>query len=886
MSSNEFKRLLIGPKFRVDIPVFNQETDYLVLYLYSDSSNVSTAIDFQSIASQVKEHFAGAHLADPDHSGKTVNFIFLPLKNRLNPGKSDDRTLYAEGLQHYFEPLDQVDHIAPLTDHPITLTDPPGNLEAMPTINDPQKLDQLPRNNLVKEYNPQGPDFSLETFSMPGGLSSAKIKLAFEHSLENQSFIHKVKQDSEERRKIVRALVKDCDINRVYPSSLKEIMIKGLQTIAPKSVSIKAEYAKVLSEMKQNPSIQKQTESFSSYIDMYEVVNTTSMQSILYDALEPNQKPNPKVKLYAAQSQITQAFTPYLLTTTDDKINDADRLVMFDASQGIWIHNPNIFSMLLNIIRPDSSKTDVNTFMQSLAAEARAENHIIKPYNQSRHLVFNNGVLDLKTMKLLDLKSPEVQKLHFTERSHLNIDYDETVTTPPHFPNRMKTRGLTNDNSWNPRTFLQVYANALPDSSDTRQDAEAKYERYKWLCFCLALGLFGGHNFGVNCSIKGPSGFGKSSLRIIYDSLFNGRVVSTAWRELNKPFPFSGFPTNTSLVWISECNINLPPLDATNGISNYDKLADRTIEINNKGKNNTVIVDPPTVYIDGTSYVTAQDMDTGPVRRTIVYRLPDNPKIREYAQGIGIEDLLSNTSTLQFLINEFIHAYKHTLNLHPNEENSLWDLNLELSDGSPDIEKLPACAQQWRREFIEQQGQLRDWFDNQFIDFINKVDNPNDPDATLMHDDFAYQLYINSYKERYSNSDPNSKQALNTNSFKRQLHILYGTHNWEDIDVGVKGGKLVKNVRKMHFRIDDYTNSENHFTLPRAFEDSNVKGSHRSESSYPLNTRTRNWYYLIYHGKIDANDRSRNAATRINPKTKKGWLTNGSQNPLHRLCAS
>lgn len=497
--------------------------------------------------------------------------------------------------------------------------------------------------------------------------------------------------------------------------------------------------------MKNNTSLMQAAPPFGAYIHLYTEANKElTLGQQLLASLPKGTHEDPDYELAEAAGFIEMAYPPYLL---DEFGEDQDLVVIFDPTKGVWSNDYQTFYSLLTAIRPYSKKQECDTFVMTFAAKARNANRFIKPYNGSRYLLFKNCVLDVLTMKTIELSSPFVHDLHFTERSRIDVDY---VQNPP-LP---QLRGELSDNNgnWNPRDFLMGYANNKSDN-------------YIYLLFGLALGLFAGHNFGVHFDIKGQSRWGKTTLSEYFNKIFHYRVNIISFPQLNTQFPFTSYDTNNSIIWIKESNEGTDPLDDSNGTIVYDGLADNQVRFQVKNKGDIVLSNPPQVYIDGTQFIKAKELYTGPAGRTLAYKLPvmtDALHHQIYAKNIA-EDL-HKTKVVQWIIYNSIMAYKQIV-----PESRINDFKLNLGIKS-DLALLPKDALKWRKEFVVGGSTIDDWFGNEIAPYLSH--DPKQP--TFLHPLVLYNMYLFSYKHNNPN-DPFAHEAKSSDDVMRRLKTVWAS---------------------------------------------------------------------------------------------------------------
>lgn len=543
----------------------------------------------------------------------------------------------------------------------------------------------------------------------------------------NSSSGQKLIRDRSQTTKFFDSLSKAKLTNQIDRRFLQNI----IDTIAKQTQNIytKDDWFKLLkerlSQLGTNKNLLNNIEPLTNYIHRYLINDRNStLGQLLLDTLPKDTKPSPDYDLDVAGDFIETAFPPYLL---DQEGEDIDNLVIYNPLTGIWTHEPKIFYALLTAIKPYSTDKQLDTLMATFAAKARNVNRFIKPYHGSRYNLFNNCVLDVKTMKTIDLNSSIVHDLHFTERCHLDLDYKPDPPLPVmHGLSLRQIDGVAQD--WNPRDFLLGYANNDP-------------KIYQYFLFGLALGFFGGHNFGVHFDIKGGSRWGKSTLMLIYITAYHGRVVLIDFARLNTQFPFTTYAQDTSVIWIDETNDDAEPLNNSNGTTTYDNLADNSTRFQVKHKGDYILQNPPQVYLTGTGLVKANDIYTGPAGRTLAFVLPPmTDKIRNQAYSSDISACLGNKEVIEWIVYNALVAYHNTVPM-----NRIDDFKMILN--STDINLIPKKARDWRKELVIGGSLIDDWYEETIEPYLS-----NDPkNPTYLHERIIYALYL----QQYNLNNPN-----------------------------------------------------------------------------------------------------------------------------------
>ena len=420
--------------------------------------------------------------------------------------------------------------------------------------------------------------------------------------------------------------------------------------------------------------------------------------------------------------------------------SDVSNLAIFDPTRGVWINDDDTLRMLAEVVKPALGNTNYTTLKNYIASHCKRNGYIIKEYTGSRYIVFKNGVLDVSTLDLLPLSSPKVRNLHLTERNELATTWNpdaEAVTIPG-----KGYRGR----DWNIKDYFMAYA-----GNDE--------ERYRFLMFLLSFGLFGSHTPGVIVSFVGKSGDGKTAMSQWLRNLYQpAQFTGLTFDKLNTPFPLSAHGYHKTVLWVSETNKkgNWLSKEAT---TFYDGLADGEISLSVKHKGDFVFNPGPT-YLDGTATIEAEEVDTGPGRRTIVYNFADNLSSQEVKGKYYAADLPGvqhDSRNLEWFVRECIDAYRYYV---PASQIDNFKLNLSTT---ADVELLPDFAREWRHEVIAKDANLNRFYGDRLADFIAI----NDPQSKLTWR-VLYEFYLSWYKDtnpkdtsrRYAKSLENFTEAL------------------------------------------------------------------------------------------------------------------------------
>lgn len=547
--------------------------------------------------------------------------------------------------------------------------------------------------------------------------------------------------------------------------------IERLGVTDDERVEFMNEYQDIKDSLKQNPDQRMRVAPIGTFIPMYNASpNALNIAEQLLSHLGDNFIVDPKLELHDAAKLISTVYPPSIIQQPG---SDKENVVIFNPLTGVWTHDEDLFYSLLTAIKPYSTVHMLDTLMRTFAAQARNANRYIKPYSGSRYLLFTNGVVDIKDMSLHDLTESFVRRQNFTERSKLNIPF---VHNPP-LPQIKEGRVAGGD--WNPQDFISAYGNNEP-------------ERVQFFLFGLSLGLFGAHNFGVHFDIQGESRWGKTTISEIFNQLYENRTVIISFTSLNGRFPFTSYPMSTSLIWVKECNIGTDPLSDEYGTVVYDGLADNQVRFEVKSGNDIVLSNPPPVFIDGTQFIQAREINTGPAGRTLAYKLPPmTQELRDQAYASNIVESLHRVDVLQWLVYHMMEAYRAII-----PANRQGDLKLNLSHAG-DLDLLPEFAQSWRREFASDSTDLNQWYTEEIDPYLST--DPKKP--SLMHNRILYELYSAAYLRLHPH-DRHMSKAKTTDYFDRQIPGILEQAGWRVVPVGTAGNKRSKTLRKRVSTID------------------------------------------------------------------------------------
>lgn len=670
----------------------------------------------------------------------------------------------------------------------------------------------------------------------------------------NEPQTSKILKDDAQTHTLLQALANN-HWNKAYPKEFEKQVIDALSDLGIRSYEELLEiYTIERSKLKANPDTRLKAQHFGKYLQIYKS-NKNLKQNIaqqFISSFSDDFEPSADIELSVAGQAIAEIYPPALIKQQGD---DKDNLVIFDPLQGCWVHNENDLYSLLTAIRPYSKFSDLDTLMRTLAAQARNQGNIIEPYSKSSHLLFKNGVLDISNayvdprdhklhgLEFHDLNEQYVRDLNFIKRGKIEINWDPTVTQPKKFKNRRN--GGKED--WDPESFISAYSKNDP-------------VREQYFYFLLSLGLFPQHNFGINIDIQGSSRWGKTTISYIFDGLYQHRIKRLPFSSLNDRFAFTTYDNNTAIIWFDECNTGIEPLNDTIGTPMYDSLANDNLRMQVKSKGDRYIKNPPQTFVDGTGFVPSTELNTGPVGRTLILKLPaigsdvtaeENDALRIQAYANGIYELLTDTNVLQYLVNKMIYAYCSFLKFDNLEEQHAKLNDMKIVFGGTgktnDIHRFPQFVEDWRDEMVGAQDEMGVWFEDEFEPYLTETSTARPAHgrpATNMHDKLAYILYRTSYLRHNEATDKYGRNIMDSDRFNRQLHALYQSHHWnmkidKENDSQKAKRRQFSTLKRTNFDFESYEHDG--LQLPDELNSNN-----HARLAYPLDgARSRGWYVLL-----------------------------------------
>lgn len=490
-----------------------------------------------------------------------------------------------------------------------------------------------------------------------------------------------------------------------------------------------------------------------------------------------------------------------------------NKLAVFDKYQGLYTSDEKTFSHIILIAKPALSKQTVNAIIQTITAfatKATQQQHLMF-YTGSQYLLFKNGVLDIKSMKLIKLNDKQVTQLYFTKRHLINTEWHSAS----YWSNQLQKTNIIDK-------FIDTYA----DNTLTKN----------YLLALLGMGLFAGHNFGINISIKGESGAGKTFLRTFFDGAFPHQVKKSEAQVLNKDFILNGVSNeNTSVIWLDENNKD-QQLDGQ-GTSRFDQLANDTITLPVKHEDDIEFY-TSTVFVDGTQLVQAQDMTTGPARRIMPFIITNDTHKTQERMNIIMSDpnILTHSENVSYLSYLAITQYLTNIQItNPKDDLNNIKINPNLI-----ISKLPLDVQLWRKEVVMANERITTFVEERIIPFL-KLGEPVNPKV-------FFELYKQTIIDEGKTERDASKYAGNAKKFTQSFIVALTQRNYKTTPVNQQGRLKIKSRLQFPFQWVNYVNE---YVIPNSAKSKNEPGmalKHESHPEWLSNTfydkQTRGWFKI------------------------------------------
>ena len=589
---------------------------------------------------------------------------------------------------------------------------------------------------------------SKEQDSIDTQLESETLDKALESYIQNENVLHQLENNYNYFWRLTESVAMaqiNETIDRAFAEQIMTKIALGNKDWEDNNIE---ELDQQIRKLNQDVSRQKLVQPITSYLPIVGQFSGVKNLSQLLNSMLPNTfVPDPQIRPDEVAETISRFFEFALLPRSGQ--SDADNVAIFNPLTGAWEHDEDEFISMMTIIKPGVTQNQVKTILMQWGAIARRKDEIIDPYNKTRFLLFKNGALDIKTLKLHDFSDPIIRESEFTKRHKINLN-------------------------WNPEPALKIFKNDSRSGGDWSIDqfisgyAYGEEHLIEYFLFGLSLGLFAGHNTSVHFDIQGPSRLGKSTLSGIFNNLFNGRIAITTYNQLNQPFPLTTYDLDTSVIWVKENNIGSPALNDEFGTPFYDGLADNQTRIPVKHGGDIIVDNPPQMFIDGTQFIQASEIQTGPAGRTLAFKLP-NPteEERDRFYSVSIDEKFKDEEVMQYLVYKMIQAFR---NIVPEHRIDNFKMNLA---SKQDLKLLPKEAIEWRHEFVNADINIKSWFDEEVLPYLY-IDDENKP----LHMLVLHKMYLANVR-RKSKTGKDDKYAQGFDRFEKNIVPLFHENGLE-----------------------------------------------------------------------------------------------------------
>lgn len=582
------------------------------------------------------------------------------------------------------------------------------------------------------------------------------LQRALEAFKDNSDVKHQIAHD----REYVPALIQSLALAVVDNTITNAFAVETLSYVDHPNATEQA-LQEAVQYLTETPAEQHLVSPITSFIPVAMQFNAQNLAELFNNMLPKGHIPDPKMTPDLVAETIARFFEFALLPNRNT--SDADNVAIFNPLTGAWEHDEDEFISMMTVIKPGITNMQVRTVMMMWGATARRRGAVINPYNGTGFLLFENGALHIRTLTLHPFTDPIIKKNQFTKRHKISM-------------------------KWNPAPKLKVFPNDRPDGGEWTIDrfiggySYNKPHLTEYFLFGLSLGLFAGHNTSVHFDIQGKSRLGKTTLARIFDNLFQGRIAIMTYNQINSPFPLTSYDPDTAVIWIKECNIGSQPMSDEYGTPFYDGLADAQVRLSVKHGGDIIIDNPPQLFIDGTQFIQATEIHTGPAGRTLAFKLPDvTEEERDQFYSNDIYAKFKDPDVMQYLVHRMIMAFKAYV-----PDNRLDNFTMNLAS-KRDLSMLPQEGRDWRQEFISADINIQEWFDEDILPFVET----NRP----LHIEVLYQLYLANVRKK-SRSGLDDKYAYKIERFEKNIIPLFLDNGYTlNYTVGASVDKRKQNAK-------------------------------------------------------------------------------------------
>lgn len=492
--------------------------------------------------------------------------------------------------------------------------------------------------------------------------------------------------------------------------------------------------------------------------------------------------------------------------------NDAqslDLVKIFNPISLTWDNPKYIYTACLNAVDVLYTQNDVVKLSNFIFENLRNSQDTIivpEPYNGSRYILFENGVFDCLTQKIISVEPTSIPSEHDCNIPYVNFDSfleingEEIPIYQVGFIEKHKHfikldldiqapnyKGYGNTETWNPETWLLKTANN-------------NLEKAKYILTIIGMMIVPNHWFNAFIEINGKSGSGKTVITNIAKSIYGGNDVAIpedfTIEQAQDNFPFRGLVNqNTALVHITE--VNGTYLNA-NMISLFNSFANSSMEMKQMGDVSVKLTPPPLLVLEGVSWAKFDNTKTGVARRLLPLDLTD-ADTKGYRSSHN-KDIFAFKKVVQWFAKAAVLAFSDLT--HGDDHFSF---NID------DTSTLPIFAQKWHMLAINAGDDLM----NTYMLKIKKSLHSGYLPIRMM-----YEIYQKSVED----DDPEQKRSRKFRSFKDALKMYLS----EDFDVEVKDDLQKHSEDELGIDLHDLTNA---MELPKGLE--NYNNTHYGKFSIP-----------------------------------------------------
>lgn len=441
----------------------------------------------------------------------------------------------------------------------------------------------------------------------------------------------------------------------------------------------------------------------------------------------------------------------------------AEMIKIYNPVTWVWESPRFIFKNLLYTAIGNYSSSDFNTFVNycygSLMNNAKGINFVPEPYAGARYLMFDNGILDLSTMELIEIKPLQV-KAQTLSGEKVNIPL---IKYQPAFNLNGKEIplpeiGFTDYHKLH-CNWVDISKIGIPQYKGDPKPGQQPYnfnpvdwmlktaggeKESQYILAMIGALLVPNHQFNAFWEINGPSNSGKSTLINLVKDVYNNRgsvIDGFSIDTLSETFPFRGTVDNTTnVVAITEVNGASVPKTA---ISLVNQFANEGVSLKQLGGKSMFVTPPPHLVLEGAGWAHFDVTNTGVQRRIIPINLA-NSKASTYRAKMK-KNVFKQRKFIECFVYMAVNAYAE---MSKGDDNFVFQMD--------DLDGLPNFAQAWHMQAIS----AGDQYMNNFMDRMLSALHTGYLPLQMMHDIYKKSTEMDGIETQYQRQIASFKTAF------------------------------------------------------------------------------------------------------------------------------